>query len=122
MLTYQEKYFQLSNISETERIKQERMHEVLVLLEHLVEREEVTVKLILDRLYDVGSINLIDRKFHHRSLNRIVKSIATMTKPVFRVFALRWFKKNCPKLIADWLHQQVSFSMQSNQLQSEIKN
>ena len=122
MLTYQDKYFQLSKISETEKIKQERMHEVLILLEHLVEREEVTVKLILDRLYDIGSVNLIDRKFHHRRLNRIVRSIATMTKPIFRIFALRWFKKNCPKLIADWLLEQVSFSMQSNQLQAEIKN
>jgi len=92
-----------------ERMEEERMQDVLLMLEHLVEREDATVKIILDCLYDVGSINLINNKFNSRSLNGIMKYIAKMSKPVFRVVALRWFKKNCPKLIADWLHSQVKF-------------
>lgn len=32
-----------------------------------------------------------------------------MSKPAFRIFAWRWFRKNCPILITNWLYQQVSF-------------
>jgi hypothetical protein len=32
-----------------------------------------------------------------------------LSKPVFRLFALRWFKKNCPHLITRWLFNQVRF-------------
>ncbi|MBR8828370.1 MAG: hypothetical protein DSM107014_10815 [Gomphosphaeria aponina SAG 52.96 = DSM 107014] len=96
-------------IEQDERMEQERMHDVLLMLQHLVEREDATVKIILDCLYDVGSVNLINDKFRSPSLNGIMKSIAKMSKPVFRMVALRWFKKNCPQLIADWLHSKVSF-------------
>jgi hypothetical protein len=85
------------------------MKDVLLLLQQLVEKEEITVRLILDCLYDIGSVNAIDKNFHTQPLNRIMKAIATMTKPIFRIFALRWFKRNCPRLIADWLYQQVTF-------------
>ena len=111
-------------LSEKERMEEERMHDVLLLLKHLLEREEVTAKLILDCLYDVGSVNLIDKKFRFRPLNRTLKPIARMSKPVFRVFALHWFKKNCPQLITDWLHSQVSFNnledQSSEKLVSEV--
>lgn len=96
-------------ITEEERIKQQRMNDVLLLLEQLVEREEVTVKRILDCLYDVGSINLINKKFKMRSLNRFLKWIAKLTRPTFRVVALYWFKRNCPLLITNWLATKVKF-------------
>ncbi len=87
----------------------ERMHDVLLLLQNLVNSEEATVKLILDCLYDVGSVNLINQKLRLKPLNRVMKLIARMSKPVFRTLALNWFKKNCPQLITNWLHTQVSF-------------
>jgi hypothetical protein len=43
-----------------------------------------------------------------------MKLIARMSKPVFRTLALNWFKKNCPKLITDWLHTKVSFENPPN--------
>lgn len=91
------------------RLEAERMHDVLLLLEHLINREETTAKLILDCLYDVGAVNLINQKLRNRSLNRFGKWIARLSKPAFKLFALRWMKKNCPHLIADWLHKQVKF-------------
>lgn len=94
---------------EEELIEEKRMQDVLLLLQHLVEKEEVTVKLILDCLYDVGSVNLINKKIRTRPLNRFMKSIASMSKPVFKIVALRWFKKNCPQLIANWLQSKVDF-------------
>jgi hypothetical protein len=96
-------------ILQEERMKQQRMSDVLLLIESLVEREETTVKMILDCLYDVGSVNLINKKFKFKILNRLMKWIAGKSKPVFRIIALRWFKKNCPQLIANWLHSKVKF-------------
>ncbi|WP_193197545.1 hypothetical protein [Nostoc sp. MG11] len=87
----------------------ERMRDVLLLIQNLINSEEATVKLILDCLYDVGSVNLINQKIRLRPLNRVMKLIARMSKPVFRVLAFDWFKKNCPKLITDWLHLQITF-------------
>ncbi|MEH2214305.1 hypothetical protein [Nostoc sp.] len=87
----------------------ERMRDVLLLLQNLINSEEATVKLILDCLYDVGSVNLINQKLRLKPLNRVMKLIARMSKPVFKTLALNWFKKNCPQLITNWLHTQVSF-------------
>ncbi|MHC5597202.1 MAG: hypothetical protein ACYTXC_14880 [Nostoc sp.] len=92
----------------------ERMRDVLLLLQNLINSEEATVKLILDCLYDVGSVNLINQKLPLKPVNRLMKLIARMSKPVFRTLALNWFKKNCPKLITDWLHTKVSFENPPN--------
>ncbi|MEM9908583.1 MAG: hypothetical protein AAF921_26595 [Cyanobacteria bacterium P01_D01_bin.44] len=91
------------------QIEEERMQDVQLLLENLFQREEATLKIIVNCLYDVGSTNLINQRFRCRPLNRLMKWIARFTKPGFHFFALRWSKKNAPKMIADWLHSQVSF-------------
>lgn len=96
------------NIKE-ELIKQERMRDVLLLLQNLTEREESTVKLILDCLYDVGAVNLINNKVTFQPLNRFLKSIANKPKRLFRFLGYIWFKKNCPLLITNWLFDQVDF-------------
>jgi GGDEF domain-containing protein len=100
---------QLEKRLEEERIKEERMHDVLLLLDNLVQREEATVKIILDCLYDVGSINIINQKVGFRPMNRFLKAIARLTKPAFRAVAWRWFKGNCPQLITEWLRTKVTF-------------
>lgn len=87
----------------------ERMRDVELLLESLFLREETTLRLVLDCLYDVGSVNLVNRKVRSRPLNYLMKAIARFSKPVFRPFMMRWTRKNCPKLIANWLHSQVQF-------------
>ena len=51
-----------------ERMKQQRMRDVMLLLESLFEREETTVKMIIDCLYDVGSVNLINKKFQTNNI------------------------------------------------------
>ena len=92
-----------------ERMQEQRMHDVMLLLENLLLREEATLKLILDCLYDVGSANLIDKKFRSRSLNRIMKLIARLSKPVFKIYGLYWVKKNAPYRVTNWLRSKVSF-------------
>ena len=92
-----------------ERIEEERMHDVLLLMTHLLKSEEVTVKLMLNCLYDVGSVNLINKKLRSRPLNFIALGIARMSKPVFSIVALRWVQKNAPRLATDWFYSKVSF-------------
>ncbi|MBW4564323.1 MAG: hypothetical protein KME32_24915 [Mojavia pulchra JT2-VF2] len=92
-----------------QRLMAERMKDVKLLLLNLANSEEATIKLIIDCLYDIGSVNLINKKLRFRPLNRTMKLIAQMSKPVFRIIAWYWFQKNCPQLIANWLQVQVAF-------------
>ncbi|MEM9924474.1 MAG: hypothetical protein AAF915_12115 [Cyanobacteria bacterium P01_D01_bin.50] len=89
--------------------KEEKIHEILLLLESLSYREETSIKLIIDSLYDIASVNLIDQKFRSRSLKGGLKLIARVSKPAFRIIAWRWYKKNCPQLIVNWLRRKVAF-------------
>lgn len=96
----------LASLSQTEL---ERVEEVMRLLENLIQREEATVKSILDSLYDVGSVRLIDQRVPIEMLRWPLKGIARLSKPIFRVFALRWFRRNCPWLITRWLFNLLRF-------------
>ncbi|MEO1561538.1 MAG: hypothetical protein AAFS12_18630, partial [Cyanobacteria bacterium J06632_19] len=91
------------------KIEEQKMHDVLLLLENLSCREEASIKLIIDCLYDVGYVNLINQKFRSRTLNRSLKLIARVSKPAFKVIAWKWYKSNCPQLIVNWLRKQVAF-------------
>ncbi len=102
--TYQ---FPLSRpVSQSDR---QQMETVALLLDNLFQREEATARSILDCLYEVGAIRLIDQKVPVKVLRWPLKGVARYSKPVFRLFALRWFKKNCPWLITDWLFNYVKF-------------
>ncbi|MEL7316254.1 MAG: hypothetical protein AAFN08_15130, partial [Cyanobacteria bacterium J06559_3] len=87
----------------------QRMHDVLLLLESLAIREEVTVRLILGHLYDIGARNFIDYKISYRPFNKVLNWIAKYTKPVALIVGVRWFKRNAPELIADWMYSLVVF-------------
>jgi len=109
MLTYPQKPLNISKISPEELKKQARMRDITLLLAQLVEREEVTLNLIIDCLYDVGSINYTNKKFRRRPINFLIKSIVKFPKPILRRIALRWLKKNLPDLLTEWLAKKVSF-------------
>ena len=98
----------LAKTAEELGIEEKRLQDMFLLLETMFLREETTVKLVLDCLYDIGSVNLINKKVTKPPLNGLVKYIARLSRPVFRVVAWRWFMKNCPKLLVDWLHGKVS--------------
>ena len=109
MLTYPEKSANLEKVNPEELKKQERMRDVFLLLQQLVEREEITLKLIVDCLYDVGTVNIINKKYQNKPMNRFLKAIANTSKPILRAVALRWLKKKLPILLTDWLEGKVSF-------------
>ena len=109
MLTYSEESLRAEPVSAEELKKRERMRDVTLLLQQMVEREEVTLKLIVDCLIDVGSINYANHKLHNPSLNKIMKILVGSVKPVARIAALFWLKRNLPNLLTAWLESQVSF-------------
>lgn len=106
---------------EAQRIQAERMHDVSLLLKSLAEREKVNILLIIDCLYDVGSINLINNQFSSRSLNGICKLIAKTSKPVFRVIAWRWFSNNISPLLTEWLTKKVSFENGETEVETKTE-
>ena len=109
MLTYSEDSIELKPVSGEELKKQERMRDVTLLLQQLVEREEVALKLIIDCLIDVGSINYANHKVHNPPLNKMMKVLVGYIKPVARMVALFWLKRNLPELLTAWLEGKVSF-------------
>ena len=109
MLTYPKESLKVEPISAEKLKKQERMRDVTLLLQQIVEREEVALKLIIDCLIDVGSINYANNKLHNPTLNRIMKVLVGYIKPIARKAALFWLKRNLPDLLTAWLEGKVSF-------------
>ena len=109
MLTYKEESLKIKKISAEELKKEERMRDVTLLLQQIVEREETSLKLIIDCLIDVGSINYANKKLENPSLNKIMKVLVGYIKPIARMIALGWLKKNLPDLLTAWLEGKVSF-------------
>ncbi|MBD0267877.1 MAG: hypothetical protein ICV77_06230 [Cyanobacteria bacterium Co-bin8] len=94
--------------AEEEDLELERLKDVKRILDNLFQREETTVKMVLDCLYDIASVRLINRKISAQSLRGPLKAVARMSKPAFRFFALRRLQKKAPQLIADWLYSQAA--------------
>lgn len=92
-----------------EQFKRERLHDVELLLEDLFVREEATVKKILDSLYDIGAINIINKKIPFPPLNRLLKSLVGLPKPIAKRLLVRWFQNKCPELLSRWLFTKVRF-------------
>ena len=85
------------------------INEVSILLKTLIYQEEITIKEIIDCLYDVGSTNLINEKFNFGTFNKTLKFMTKISKPAFKMLAWQWAKKNSPNLITNWLQSKVTF-------------
>ncbi len=99
----------LPKLSKAQKLEIEQKKNVMLLVENLMEREEATFKMIIDCLYDLGSLNLINQKVSVRPLNRVIRLISRLSKSSFRAIAFYWVKKNTPELITDWLLSKVRF-------------
>jgi hypothetical protein len=93
-----------SRLAKDAQMEAERMQDVVLLLERLAAHDETTVRLIMDCLYDVGSVHFVNQKMPNPMLNALMRGTTKLSKPVFRLFAVKWFQKNCPQMIADWLY------------------
>lgn len=85
------------------------MQEVVLLLQTLLEREEITAKLIIGCMYDIGTLKLINRRVRFRPANQFMQLLARYSKPMVKILAMRRLKKNGPRLIVNWLRGKVRF-------------
>jgi hypothetical protein len=92
-----------------QRFKKERLHDIELLLQDMFVREETTIKLIFDSLYDIGAINIINKKIVFPPLNRLLKAVVGVPKPIAKMLLFRWFVAKCPALLANWLNNKVRF-------------
>ena len=99
---------QQSKKSEKEK-EEQLINEVRLLLKTLIYQEEIILKEIINRLYDVGSINLINQKFNFGTFNKTLKFMTKMSKPAVKMLAWQWAKKKSPDLITNWLQSKVTF-------------
>ncbi len=93
-----------ARLAQDAQMEAERMQDVVLLLERLAAHDETTVRLIMDCLYDVGSVHFVNQKTQNPLLNGLMRRTTKLSKPVFRLFAVKWFQKHCPQMIADWLY------------------
>jgi hypothetical protein len=87
----------------------DRMQEVKLLLVNLFDREQATIKAIMGCLYEVGSVNFINRKIKPQPIRSLVKPVTRLAKPAFIFMGYRWFQKKCPPLISNWLRRKIQF-------------
>jgi len=87
--------------------EEEAFRDILLLLQNLLEREEKTVLMVIDCLYEIGSVHLINKKIASKPVNDLLKAIRRFPKPAFKVIALYLVKKKAPLAITQWLYAKV---------------
>lgn len=93
-----------------QRQEQERLTEMLIVLEELFRREDVAAKRIIACLYDIAVVNWINKNVRIYPFNPLLKFLMRFPKPVAKILALRFYlQTQCPKLITDWLYSLVEF-------------
>ena len=73
----------LTQNSQEKENEEQVINQVRLLLKTLISQEEITIKEIIDCLYDVGSVNLVNQRFKFGTLNKTLKFITKMSKPAF---------------------------------------
>lgn len=97
----------LPSLEETQ-LESERLKQVQMLLDNLFRREEATLKQVIDCLYDVGSLHLINQKIPIKRLRGPLRTISRLSKPAFRLLAVRRLQKTAPELLTQWLYAQAT--------------
>lgn len=99
--------------AKTERekiLEEEKLKEILILLEQLFRREEATAKTIVGCLYDIATINLINKYCPLWGINATLKYLTRFPRPIAKSLGVKWYlQPKCPKLITDWLYTLVEF-------------
>ena len=109
------------HVQDKELEQQLKKQDIQLLVTQLMRNEETLIKLIIDRLYDAGSENWIDKKIQFRLANRGLKTAARVAKPAGRYFGYRWLVKKTPRMIAGWLMRQVSFKPKKKKAPQQVK-
>lgn len=96
--------------TEEKNKEQDRLNEILILLQQLFQREEATAKRIIECLYDIGTVNFINKKVRLFPFNSLLKYLLKFPKPLAKILGLKlYLQPKCPQLITDWLYTLVEF-------------
>ncbi len=92
------------------QLEQQRLEEILLLLDQLFKREEVAAKSIVGCLYDIAMINIINKYCPIWGINNTLKFLSRFPRPVAKSLGVKlYLQPKCPKLITDWLYTLVEF-------------
>lgn len=94
---------------EEKSFQEQRLRDIYLLLENITLQEETSIKLIIESLYDIGVINLINKKIPNGPLNNLAKFLSGTPKPLVKIIAWQWVKKNLPNKVSNWLYNKVKF-------------
>lgn len=103
--------------------EEQKLQEILLLLDQLFKREEATAKSIIGCLYDIATINLINKYCPLWGINPTLKYLRRFPRPVAKNLGLKlYLQPNCPQLITDWLYTLVEFPEQIPTKETEVIN
>ncbi|MGI0481200.1 hypothetical protein ACN4EE_10445 [Geminocystis sp. CENA526] len=94
-------------------LEQIKLREILLLLDQLFRREEATAKGIVGCLYDIATINIINKYCPLWGINATLKYLTRFPRPMAQSLGVKlYLQPQCPKLITDWLYTLVEFSQE----------
>jgi hypothetical protein len=92
------------------QLEEQKLQEILLLLDQLFRREEVTAQSIVGCLYDIATINLINKYCPFWGINPLLKYLTRFPRPLAKSLGVKlYLQTKCPKLITDWLYGLVEF-------------
>lgn len=98
---------------EEKALEEEKLREILILLDQLFRREEATAKGIVGCLYDIAMINIINKYCPLWGINATLKYLTRLPRPLAQSLGVKlYLQPKCPKLITDWLYTLVEFPEQ----------
>lgn len=103
-------------------LEEAKLQEILLLLDQLLRREEVTAKSIVGCLYDIAMINVINKYCPLWGVNSTLKYLSRFPRPFAKSLGVKlYLQPKCPKLITDWLYTLVEFPP-DKPIETEVKS
>lgn len=93
-----------------QQLEQERLSEILIVLEEMFQREGAAGKRVIGCLYDIAVINWLNKNLPDPPFNPCLKYLARFPRGIAQHLGLKLFlQPKCPKLITQWLYSLVEF-------------
>jgi hypothetical protein len=104
-----------------QQLEQERLREIWILLSQLFEREEVTARAIVGCLYDIATINLINKYTPLWGINHTLKYLTRFPRPLAQCLGVKLYvQPKCPQLITDWFYSLVEFPSSTTSKEEKV--
>ena len=102
-------------------LEEQKLREILILLSQLFQREEATARAIVGCLYDIATLNLINKYSSLWGINQTLKYLARFPRPIAKCLGVKLYvQPKCPQLITDWFYTLVEFPEETTKIEGEI--